>query len=134
MKSKLRKITIENLEYLYSVSNKYHLENQTNTLTVRIYLSGYKQTPLVIDFLTLDNYYMGQLLNSGVSLANKLTNMTDTVNINDPKYIRELILHGQKNGWTGNNKMEKQNGLNCLMELGYDAEVLKPPVQSQLQN
>ena len=132
MKSKLRKISIENLEYLYSVSNKYNLENQTNTLTVRIYLSGYKQTPLVVDFLTIDNYYMGQLLNSGVSLANKLTNMTDTVNINEPKYIRELILQGQKNGWTGNNKMEKQNGLNYLTELGYDAEALKPQVQSHL--
>ncbi len=132
MKSKLRKISIENLEYLYSASNKYNLENQTNTLTVRIYLSGYKQTPLVVDFLTIDNYYMGQLLNSGISLANKLTNMAATVNINEPKYIRELILQGQKNGWTGNNKMEKQNGLNYLTELGYDAEVLKPQVQSQL--
>lgn len=126
MKSKLRKITIENLEYFYSVSNKYNLENQTNTLTVRIYLSGYKQTPLVIDFLTIDNYYIGQLLNAGVRLANKRTNMTDTVNINEPKYIRELILQGHKNGWTGNNKMEKQNGLNYLTESGYDAEALKP--------
>lgn len=126
MKSKLRKITIENLEYLYSVSNKYNLENQTNTLTVRIYLSGYKQTPLVIDFLTIDNYYIGQLLNAGVRLANKRTNMTDTVNINEPKYIRELILQGHKNGWTGNNKMEKQDGLNYLTESGYDAETLKP--------
>lgn len=49
------------------------------------------------------------------------------VNINEPKYIRELILHGQKNGWTGNNKMEIQNGLTYLDELGYGIDKLKPP-------
>ena len=64
MKNKLRKIAIDNLEYLYIIDNKYHLGTDTNTLTVKVYLSGKKQTPLVIEFLTPDHYYMGQILNS----------------------------------------------------------------------
>ncbi|MBO9701141.1 MAG: hypothetical protein J7604_13095 [Sporocytophaga sp.] len=60
MKSKLRKIIIDSLEYLYSVTDKYHSENESNTLTVKVYLSGHKQTPLIIEFLTYEDYYIGQ--------------------------------------------------------------------------
>jgi hypothetical protein len=126
MKSKLRKIVIDTLEYLYSVTDKYHLETETNTLTVKVFLNGQKMTPLIVEFLTLDDYYVGQPLKSGVKLTNKITNTIDTVNINEPKYIRELILQGQKNGWTGSNKIEKQNGLNYLNELGYETDSLNP--------
>lgn len=56
MKNKLRKITIDNLVYLYSVTDKYHLGTEINTLTVKIFLNRQKQTPLIIDFLTLDHY------------------------------------------------------------------------------
>jgi hypothetical protein len=126
MKSRLRKIIIDGSEYLYSVSNKYH--SGTNTLTIRVFLSGQKKTPLIIDFSTFDDYYGGQPLNSGIRLANKRTNKTDLVNINEPKYIRELILHGLKNGWSVKSKIENQDGLNYLSELGYEASVLKPKV------
>lgn len=126
MKTKLRKITIDKLEYLYSVSNQYIPGTETNTLTVKIFLSGQKQTPLVIEFLTLDHYYMGQILKSGISLTNKVKNTVDHVNINEPRYIRELILLGWQHGWIGTNKIEKQNGLNYLMELGYDIDILLP--------
>lgn len=126
MKNKLRKITIEDIVYLYSVTDKYHLGTETNTLTVKVFLEGHKQTPLIIEFLTLEHYYMGQILKSGVKLTNKIKSTDDNVNINEPKYIRELILHGQKNGWTGTNKIEKQNGLNYLTELGYEIDILLP--------
>lgn len=126
MKTKLRKITIDNLEYLYSVSDQYIPGTETNALTVKIFLSGQKQTPLVIEFLTLDHYYMGQILKSGISLTNKIKNTVDHVNMNEPKYIRELILLGRQNGWIGTNKMEKQNGLIYLIELGYDTDILLP--------
>ena len=125
MRSKLRKITIDNLEYLYSVTDKYHSGTETNTLTLKVYLNGQKQTPLIIDFLTLDHYYMGQILKSGVSLVNRITSLSENVNINEPKYIRQLILKGIKNGWTGTNQVEKQNGLNYLIDLGYEIEKIQ---------
>ncbi|HWJ26917.1 MAG TPA: hypothetical protein VNS32_10275 [Flavisolibacter sp.] len=133
MKSKLRRITIDASEYQYSVSDKYHLGTGINTLTVKVFLSGHKQTPLVIDFLTTDHYQMGQLLKSGINLVNKLTGTVNKVNINEPKYIRELILQGLKSGWTGTNTIEKQNGLNYLNELGYETDVLNPgkPIQEK---
>jgi len=126
MKNKLRKITIEDLVYLYSVTDKYHLGTETNTLTVKVFLDGLKQTPLIIEFLTIDHYYMGQILKSGVKLTNIIKNTDDNVNINEPKYIKELILQGRKNGWTGTNKIEKQDGLKYLKELGYETDILLP--------
>ena len=126
MKSKLRRIKIDNSKYLYAVVNKYHLETKTNTLTIKIYLSGQKKTPLILNFLTIDDYYLGQLLKSGVPLTNIKTNTTTTVNINEPKYIREFILRGLKNGWTGTNNIETQDGLKCLTDLGFDVNNLKP--------
>jgi hypothetical protein len=126
MKNKLRKITINQLVYFYVVSDKYHLGTETNTLTIKIYLVGFKQTPLIIEFLTIEHYYVGQVLKSGVLLLNKKTNTSDRINLNEPKHIRELILIGIKKGWTGVNKLEIQNGLSYLNELGYDTEILVP--------
>ncbi|MCQ9635994.1 hypothetical protein MP477_13630 [Chryseobacterium sp. WG23] len=124
MKRKLRKIHINNREYLYSVTDTYHAGTETNTLTVRIFLSGQKKTPLIIEFLTSDDYFMGQPLQSGIILINKITSSEDEVNFNEPGYIRQLILQGQKKGWTGTNAMEKQNGLDYLAELGYETDQL----------
>jgi hypothetical protein len=125
MKNKLRKIKIDISEYLYTVVNKYHSGTKTNMLTIKIYLSGQKQTPLILDFLTLDDYYIGQPLKSGVILTNTKTNTTTTVNINEPKYIREFILKGLKNGWTGSNNLGVQNGLEYLTDLGFEVSNLK---------
>ena len=126
MKYKLRKIIIDVLEYLYSVVDKFHPASQTNTLTIKIYLSGQKQTPLVIEFLTIDDPIMGQPFKAGIKLMNRITNRISIVNLNEPKYIRELILLGRKKGWTGNDKAEKQNGLDYLNEMGYETGLLKP--------
>ncbi|MGU3376200.1 hypothetical protein [Chryseobacterium sp. M5A1_1a] len=126
MKNKLRKIIVDHINYLYFVTDKYHHGTQTNTLTVKIFLNGNKKAPLIIDFLTLDDYLMGQPLKSGISLINKMTNLIEEVNINEPKYIRQLILQGRKNGWTGENTMERQNGLDYLREFGFDIEKLQP--------
>ncbi|MDM1556832.1 hypothetical protein PYS58_11395 [Chryseobacterium indologenes] len=126
MKNKLRKITVEHEKYLYLVTDKYHPGAETNTLTVKIFLSGEKQTPLIIDFLTFEHYFMGQPLKSGISLMNVVTDSLENVNINEPKYIQKLIVKGIEKGWNGKNKMEKQNGLDYLSELGYEIDSLKP--------
>ncbi|WP_300671057.1 hypothetical protein [Soonwooa sp.] len=126
MKNKLRKITIDKLEYLYLVTDKYHLGTETNTLTVKVFLSGHKQTPLIIEFLTRDDYYMGQLLNSGIKLKNCIKSVEEVVNLNEPKFIKELILLGQKKSWNASVKLDKQNGLDYLKDLGYEIDILVP--------
>ena len=79
MKNKLRKIIIDNIEYLYSVTDNYHLGTETTTMSVKVYLSGYKLTPLIIDFLSIGHYYclghdyMKNPLTSGISLTNRRT-------------------------------------------------------------
>jgi hypothetical protein len=126
MKAKLRKIIIENCYYLYSVSSSYDGKMGINTLTVRIFQNGHKTTPLIVQFLTVDDPILGQPLKIGYSLTNHEAHKTDWININEPKYIRQLILLGIKSGWTGTNQIEVQNGLAYLGELGYDTSSLVP--------
>lgn len=126
MKNKLRKITIEQVKYLYITSTTFHATTQNNTLRVRIFLSGQKKTPLIVEFLTPDHYYSGQLLNTGIELFNTKKNITERININEPKSIRELILKGIEKGWTGTNKMAIQDGIVYLHELGYETSMLNP--------
>jgi hypothetical protein len=126
MKTKLRRIHIESKDYRYSVSNRYYTKNETNVLTIRIYLDGNKNTPLIIEFLTLDHYSMGQVLGSGVNLENITTNTPDRINIHEPKRIKYLILQGMKNGWTGYNKLQTQDGIKYLNDLGYKTNVIEP--------
>ena len=40
--------------------------------------------------------------------------------------MRKLILHGLKNGWNGCNRIDKQNGLDYLIDFGYEVDILKP--------
>jgi hypothetical protein len=126
MKNNLRKIKVKNEEYLYKVSDTFVLESQNNLMTIKIFLTGYKSTPLIIEMLTWDHYASGQPLKSGIYLNNKITNSSDLINLNELKYIRAFILMGQKNGWTGMNKIEIQNGLEYLNQIGYETNILKP--------
>ena len=125
MKKQLRKITINNAEFLYTISQKYQPSTKTNLLTIKVFLCGQKLTPLFIDFLTLDDYYLGNLLFVGTNLPNSTTNETTYVNLNKPKFIREFVLMGLKHGWTGTNKVEVQNGMNYLKELGFEVSKLQ---------
>ncbi|CAI8734592.1 hypothetical protein [Chryseobacterium sp. IT-36CA2] len=124
MKNKLRKIVIDNNEYLYSVTDQLNAGTETNTLKLKVFLSGQKQTPLIIEFITVDHYIMGQPLKSGVKLINKITNSEDEVNMNEPKYIRQFILLGLKNGWSGVNSIAVQDGLGYLHQLGFETDQL----------
>ena len=125
MKKKLRKIIIDGQEYLYYIKIQYHSGTSTSTLTLKVFLNGYKKTPLIIDFLTLNDYYIGQPLRFGITLKNKMTNSEEAVNLNEPGYIKQLIIQGQKNGWTGIKTFEIQNGLTYLEELGFETDDLK---------
>ncbi|MDR1284787.1 MAG: hypothetical protein LBJ88_01140 [Campylobacteraceae bacterium] len=124
MKKQLRKIVIQNNEYLYKINHNY-LEDGTSSILIRIYLTEQKQTPLIIKFITIDDYYIGQPLNFGVNLMNTIIGTFEKININEPKIVQKLILQGLKNGWTGyNNNINIQDGLSYLKEFGYEIDML----------
>ena len=121
MKQKLRKLIHKDKEYLYRINTAYNTKkDSTSLLSVRIFLAGEKNTPLCIDFITIDDKYMGQPLNGNINLLNKNTQTKETINLNEPKYIPKLIDWGEEQGWKGDNKIPPLNGLLFLEFLGYD--------------
>ena len=121
MKQKLRKLIHKDKEYLYRINTAYNTKkDNTSLLSVRIFLEGEKNTPLCIDFITIDDKYMGQPLNGNINLLNKNTQTKETINLNEPKYIPKLIDWGEEQGWKGDNKIPPLNGLLFLELLGYD--------------
>ena len=121
MKQKLRKLIHKDKEYLYRINTVYNTKkDNTSLLYVRIFLAGEKNTPLCINFITIDDKYMGQPLNGNINLLNKNTQTKETINLNEPKYIPKLIDWGEEQGWKGDNKIPPLNGLLFLELLGYD--------------
>ena len=121
MKQKLRKLIHKDKEYLYRINTAYNTKkDSTSLLSVRIFLAGEKNTPLCINFITIDDKYMGQPLNGNINLLNKNTQTKETINLNEPKYIPKLIDWAEEQGWKGDNKISPLNGLLFLEFLGYD--------------
>ena len=121
MKQKLRKLVHKDKEYLYRVDTVYNRKGDHNSLlSVRIFLSGEKNTPLCVDFITVEDDFMGRPLNGNIKLLNKITQTEDTINLNEPKYIPKLIDWAETKGWTGSQKITLLNGLPFLQSLGYD--------------
>lgn len=121
MKQKLRRLIHKDKEYLYRINTAYNTKkDSTSLLSVRIFLAGEKNTPLCIDFITIEDKYMGQPLNGNISLLNKNTQTKETINLNEPKYIPKLIDWAEEQGWKGDNKISPLNGLLFLELLGYD--------------
>ena len=121
MKQKLRRLIHKDKEYLYRINTVYNTKkDSTSLLSVRIFLEGEKNTPLCINFITIEDKYMGQPLNGNISLLNKNTQTKETINLNEPKYIPKLIDWGEEQGWKGDNKIPPLNGLLFLEFLGYD--------------
>ena len=126
MKQKLRKLIHKDKEYLYRINTVYNTKkDNTSLLSVRIFLAGEKNTPLCINFITIDDKYMGQPLNGNINLLNKNTQTEDNINLNEPKYIPKLIDWGTAQGWNGSNKIAPLNGLLFLQLLGYDTTPLQ---------
>ena len=126
MKQKLRRLIHKDKEYLYRINTAYNTKkDSTSLLSVRIFLAGEKNTPLCIDFITIEDKYMGQPLNGNISLLNKNTQTKETINLNEPKYIPKLIDWGTVQGWIASNKTAPLNGLLFLQLLGYDTTPLQ---------
>jgi len=122
----LRKITVEENVYLYKSTTGFGLNSEIATFEITIFLKDFKQTPLKINFITWEDLYTGNPLNTGVNLIRLTAKEEEFVNLNRPKYIRECILYGLKIGWNGKNKLESIDGLEILESLGYDVSSLHP--------
>ncbi|ATA89170.1 hypothetical protein [Capnocytophaga stomatis] len=120
MKSKLRKIVVEEEVYYYRITDNFQMETFPSFIRIKIFSEGCKTTPLLIEFPSKYDLYAGFPLKNGVDLPNLLNNITECVNIHQPKYIQKFILLGKKYGWKGNNVIPIQNGMDYLSELGYD--------------
>ena len=126
MTQKLRKLVHKDKEYLYRVDTAYNRKGDQNSLlSVRIFLSAEKNTPLCVDFITVEDAFMGQPLNGNIKLLNKTTQTEDLINLNEPKYIPKLIDWAETKGWTGTQKITPLNGLLFLQSLGYDTLPIK---------
>ena len=102
--------------YLYTRMYKYipmpgPYKDHAPQASIRIFVEGRKNTPLVITFLRWEN---------GMRLTRAGDDENDIFNINLPATVRKLILHGSSKGWDGEEKMEIENGLAIAKELGYD--------------
>jgi len=126
VKMGLRKIIIGENVFLYSKQAGVNPATKEGLIVIKIFLSGFKQTPLLINFLTWDDPMIGYPLNAGFPILNTLTGEKEIINLNRPKYIKECILYGQKAGWTGDNKLEPLDGLKMFSDFGYDISVLIP--------
>jgi hypothetical protein len=124
MKGQLRRITVENNEYIYTVRKRYERQSGADTLVIRLFLSGQKSNPLIIHFVTYCDTFYGHPLYVGMDVLNHVTNTMEHFNIHQPKYIRGFILEAIKAGWTGVNRMEIQNGIAYLNNLGLDVSSL----------
>ncbi|EJU31500.1 hypothetical protein HMPREF1154_1633 [Capnocytophaga sp. CM59] len=111
---------------MYRINTVYNTKgDNTSLLSVRIFLSGEKNKPLCVDFITIEDEFMGQPLNGNIKLLNKTTQTEDIINLNEPKYIPKLIDWAEIQGWTGTQKIAALNGLLFLQSLGYDITPLQ---------
>ncbi|MDO5106557.1 hypothetical protein [Capnocytophaga sp.] len=133
MKNKLRKITVEGNVYYYRFTDNFQMETSPSFMRLRIFLEGCKATPLVVDFHCKYDLYAGFSL-KGTDLYNANTQSTTRVNIHETKYIRQFILLGKQNGWTGNNTTKIQDGMAYLSALGYDIRPILAENTSLFQN
>ncbi|SMF87797.1 hypothetical protein SAMN05661091_3929 [Paenibacillus uliginis N3/975] len=124
MKKKTRNMIIDEKEYVYVLNQKYN--EKRSHITLKVSLKDKKNLTLTFLFCTWDDPITGSPLLIGVDLKNKKTNKVETFNLHHPKTIKKFILYGLRNGWTGENIIEFQNGLEILSEMGYDIAWLTP--------
>ncbi len=109
MKQSLRKITIDETEFLWRHAFGYvdtGAKNYRSASTLSIYKSGFKQGRLLVDFETWEDAVLGNPLNQGIAVDEN----TPPINLNKPKEIRKVILYALENGWNGEVQMHIKDG------------------------
>jgi hypothetical protein len=87
------------------------------------YLADKKLAPLLMSFTTWDDAIAGNPLNTGWPFE------LMSVNLNRPRFVAELIRAARNGGWRpeiARRPFTVDDGVAVLVELGYDANVLRP--------
>lgn len=119
MKSKLRKITIDNQVYLWNSTHKYNCTD--DSYTSRLFFSPEKNKQLYVEcyFKSHAHFYMGCHLNVGF-LAEKDGKEVE-ISFNHPGFVAELIkfILSNKADFSKKDKYRFENVWDFLSEMGY---------------
>lgn len=114
MKSNLRKIVIENKSYFWKFRSIWQEQAFHSTVTV---ITENDNIQIFIRFKTIDTFTAGSPLNEGLPMR-KMEQLY-IINLNQPKYIAELIKHINNKITPCTKKSYEFNGNIILNELGY---------------
>ncbi|CAH1194270.1 hypothetical protein PAECIP111892_01525 [Paenibacillus auburnensis] len=124
MKRKTRKISVGGTEYIYVINHAY--KKHTSNISLKVSLRDSRNLTCTFQFCTWDDLILGSPILVGVDLNNKQINITEKYNLHHPRTVRDFIVYGLENGWTGDNVIVFQDGLDIISELGYDVLWLRP--------
>ncbi|MBN2693641.1 hypothetical protein JXR93_03175 [bacterium] len=114
MKNKLRKIFIKNTLFYWKHSFKYQKIglNYESFSKIVVYMNGYKNRFLIVNFRTWEDAIIGNPLNVGIPINNQY----QPINLNKPSYIKAVIEYALKNGWSGKNRVVIEDGLSIFIK------------------
>ncbi|MDM1388702.1 hypothetical protein HX052_01760 [Myroides marinus] len=122
MKKRLRTLKVGSDEYLYSTEgigtgdiSKIAEGGDKSIFVIRIFKDKYSKYALLVFFCVLDDYYVGNPLNSGVSLYNDLLRKEVRVNLNRPLFVRMALDYGLEQGWNPTDAPLELDGLALLV-------------------
>ncbi|WP_426448319.1 hypothetical protein ACP26L_27845 [Paenibacillus sp. S-38] len=124
MKKKTREINIEEKKYVYVINQKY--QQGVSEISLSISLKGLKNMTCTFNFCTWDDPISGSPLLVGVHLKNVLSGDTESFNLHYPRTVKRFILYGLGNGWNEKSRIEFNDGLEILSNMGYEVLWLKP--------
>lgn len=124
MKKKTREINVDVRSYVYVINQKYY--QGVCEITLSISLKGLKNMTCSFHFCTWDDPISGSPLLVGVPLKKGTSSDIESFNLHYPKIVKQFVLYGLGNGWNGANRIEFNDGLAILSNLGYDVLWLKP--------
>ena len=111
---KLRKIVIDDSNYLWGIKTTYNLEDLTALVTFKAFLDGYKSTPMIVEFHGPEDPRINSTFTADIN----------GINLNKPGFCRQLIKYGLADGWLPESPNSKSkvytNGKDILGILGHN--------------
>ncbi|NQX48522.1 hypothetical protein HQN87_24635 [Paenibacillus tritici] len=123
MNKKTRKIKVQDKNYVYVINQKYH--QGVSEINLSVSLKGQKNVTCSFQFCTWDDPISGSPLLVGVHLKKRASDDIEGFNLNYPGVVKQFIMYGLENGWSGSNRITFSDGLEILENMGYDVLWLK---------
>ena len=128
MKSRLRKISVQNNEFWYSLGETFDRSERTDygfwINRLRVFKPNQKNTPLEIVFFGQNGYAVGNLLTCDMKV--KRGEEVVEFNLHRPAIISLLIEEGLRLGWDGDKEHLKiEDGVSLLETIGFDVSDLR---------